>query len=484
MSIFHSAFRGAVWLTTFKAISQAFSWTATLIVARILLPQDYGLMEMATILTGYVVLFAELGLGAAIVQREEIQDSHLSSLFWFIVLWGFVLGLSCIVIAYPTVKVFGEPRIFRITQAVSILFVVSSFVIVPRNLLHRELKFKTVGFIDATAVTISCFLMVIIAWMGGGVWTLIGGHIIREFVRAVLLFFMVSWKPRLHMNLNEIKPYLKFGINFAGARSLYYVYSKSDRFFGGRVLGATSLGFYSLALQLASIPMDKFISLLNSVSFPVFSRCQNDHRQFNDFYLRFVNIIAFITAPVYLGGFFIADDLIPLLLGPKWSPAIFPFKILCIAQLVFAITEPNVIANSAQGRPSWDLYMGIVSVLLLPFSFYLASQKGLNWIAVPWVTIHPLIASGFTLITIRKLGISFTDYMRSLMHPALATGTMLTILLLSKQLYLYKPDVKIFDLKMYVFFIILIGATSYTAYIFAFQRRLLYSLYDLWKTRR
>lgn len=274
MSIIHKAFKGAAWLALFRAISQTFSWGVTIIIARMLVPEDYGLMEMATIITGYVILFSELGLGAAIIQRDTINDDELSSLFWFVVCWGCLLGISCIILAYPTVAIFNETRILRVTQSVSLLFIIGSLLIVPRNILHRELRFKAIGFIEACSVIVSCITMIVIAKLGGGVWTLIGGHIIREFVKVASVPFVLSWRPGLHFRFCEIKPFMKFGLNIAVGNSLYYIYMKSDRFFGGRALGANTLGYYSLALQLSSIPTDKLVSMINSVSFPVFSRYQ------------------------------------------------------------------------------------------------------------------------------------------------------------------------------------------------------------------
>jgi PST family polysaccharide transporter len=136
MSIVDKAFKGAIWLTLFRGSGQIFSWLTTIIVARILSPSDYGLMDMATILTGYVVLFSSLGLGMAIIQRENITENALSSLFWLLVSWGFFLAIVCLFLAYPTVAIFNEPRLLRVTQSVSILFLVGGLLIVPNNILQ------------------------------------------------------------------------------------------------------------------------------------------------------------------------------------------------------------------------------------------------------------------------------------------------------------------------------------------------------------
>lgn len=481
MSVARKAFKGAIWLVIFRAISQAFSWVATIIVARILVPEDYGLMEMATILTGYVALFSELGLGTAIIQRRDVRDEELSSLFWFMVFWGLIMACVCVILAYPTVAIFREERILRITQSVSVLYVIGAFLIVPLNILHRDLRFKAIGFIDAISLIISCLMMIVIARLGGGVWTLIGGHIIRQFARVILVFPVLSWRPQLSFNFTRIKPYLRFGLTVAAANSLHYVYTKSDRFFGGRMLGANTLGYYSLALQLSAIPNDKLVSLINSVSFPVFSRYQESYDDFNHFYLRLVNIIAFVTFPLYIGGVFLADQLVALVLGSKWLPLIFPFKLLCLSQLIISITTPNAIAHVAQSRPQWSLYMGIINMLFLPLSFYIAAKYGLNALAVPWITAYPLLRFGFTCLTIRKLGISASEYLMNIKHPLFATLTMLLMLYLVRHFYFINFAPLSLDLKAYLFIAIVLGVISYSSYVWIFQRSLLVSLLNLRK---
>lgn len=481
MSIISKAFKGAGWLALFRAISQTFSWVATIIIARTLVPEDYGLMEMATILTGYVILFSELGLGAAIIQREDINDKELSSLFWFVVFWGFLLAVLSIILAYPTVAIFNEKRILRVTQSVSLLFIMGSFLIVPINILQREIRFKALGFIETSAVMISSFMMIIIAKLGGGVWTLIGGFIIREFVKLIIVFCVVSWRPSFHFHFLEVKPFVKYGLNIAIANSLYYVYTKSDRFFAGRILGSNILGFYSLALQLSDIPTEKVVSLINGVSFPVFSRFQSKREEFNNFFLKLTNLIASIAFPIYFGGIFIADQIIPLLLGLKWVPIIFPFKVLCISQLLISVTTTNAIVNNAQGRPRWNLYLNIIHCLVLPVSFYFAANYGLNYLVIPWITVNPIIRLGYTWITLRKLGISILDYLKTFLQPSFATMVMLSALFLSKSFYFGRLSPDIIDLRVYVGFIIIIGALTYSAYIVMFRRNLLFALVNLWK---
>jgi len=321
--------------------------------------------------------------------------------------------------------------------------------------------------------------MIIIAKFGGGFWTLIGGQIIKEFVRSILIFFISTWKPQRHFCFQETKPYLRFGLNIAGSRSLEYIYSRSSTFFGGRILGAQLLGFYSLAAQLSLIPKEKIIALINQVAYPVFSKYQNDYTEIKKLYLRLVKLIAFITFPILIGGFFIAELIIPMIFGSKWIPMIFPFKMFCIHQLIVSLTMSNGLVNNAQGRPHWEFYMNIISTLLLPPSFYLAAMNGLNALVIPWATIDPLIRLGFTYITIKKIGILKLEYIKNLKHPFFATAGMISIICIIK--YVFFRLYTFYDLEYIIILIIVGSVISYFGYVIAFQRNI---LIFIWKIRK
>ena len=481
MSFIKQAFKGAIWLSSFRALQQVISWTTTIIVARILLPQDYGLMEMATVLVGYVALFSELGLGAAIIQRRNINENDLSSTFWFTICLGLILALICFLLAYPTVALFNESRILRIAQFAATIYLLGALLIVPQNILMREVKFKELGFIDFIGTIFSCISMILMALSGFGVWTLIGGHFIRKLTQAILTFFIVSWRPKFHFNFKEVRPYLKFGLNIAGARSLRYVYTKSDRFFGGRFLGAQPLGYYSFALQLASIPTDRIVSLIQQVSFPVFSKYQDDIEKFKNLYLKITKFIAMITFPIFIGGAFLAEEIVTVILGPKWTPMIFPFRILCLTQLVASITTINNIANNAQGRPHWGLYFHIFNTAFLPLGFYFTCKYGINTLVLPWITIFPLICVVWILVTLKKIHITIFEYFRNLLHPIGASIFMLAGLSVVK----HSGNLSIFTKTSLVplFFLILIGAIIYLSYIVIFEKEELVAMWKLSRAR-
>ena len=158
---------------------------------------------------------------------------------------------------------------------------------------------------------------------------------------------------------------------------------------------------------------------------------------------------------------------------------IFLFKMLCIAQLIISITTPDELANNAQNRPHWGLYVNLINVLLLPLSFYIAAKHSLNALAIPWITIYPLIRFGFTWITIKKLGISIFEYIKNLLHPFLATISMVSVLFLIKYVSLYTYIFS--SLKFSLILMIISGVISYFTYILVFQKHILISFWNMRK---
>lgn len=484
MSIKRQAYVGAIWLGIFRTVSQIFSWGSTILIAYLLDPKDYGLMAMATILTGYVALFNELGLGSAIIHRQNIKPEELSSLFWFMLFWGLLLAATCIVLAYPMQLLFGETTIYPITQSMALLFILSAFIVVPYNLIQKELKFKALGLIEAVSTIAACLAMMAIAWLGGGVWTLVAGHFVRQILQTAIFLILMRWRPSWHFKFRELKPFLNFGLKIAGARSLFYIVSNADTFFGGRALGAHILGFYTLALQLASIPNSRIIALINNVSFPVFSRFQDNAAEFNDFFLKLVRLISMITLPLYIGGFLVGDELLLFVLGAKWEASIIPFKLLCLTQLVIALTTPNSIANNALGRTHLSLYSGIFSAIVMPAAFFICARHGLNALVLPWITITPITRAVATLVTLRLLKIPLRTYLKNLFHPVLATLTMAAFILLADTFILNRSFEMFARIRSYLFIAtIAVGALTYMGYLATFQRSLLSLLLKFRKGR-
>lgn len=478
-SIEKKAAKGATWLAIFQFSGQIISWAATVVVARILVPGDYGLMEMATIITGYAFIFNELGLGQAIIQSPSVTNEQLSSVFWFSMVLSLFFALFALFVAYPTALIFSEPRVIPLTQTTSILFIFSGLQIVPQSLLRKEMRFRTVGYIDMMGVLISCISMIIIAKLGGGVWTLIGGHVIRSFTRLVFLYSLTSWKPMTSFNFKQAKQYIRFGVLVAIGSSMFYLYEKSDRFFAGRAWPAQSLGLYSFALQLAAIPTEKIVPIINQVAYSAFATLQYDKQRFNAFYLNISKITATLVFPIFCGGFLVGKYLIRLLLTEQWYPMIPLFRYLCLVQILVAMTALNGFVHSARGKPGTNLILNVLLATLMPVSFYISVNHGVKAILIPWFTTYIVISIGWLVYTFRKIGISPVSYLKSLRIPSIAT------LILASVILMINHAIGIFVSNMPIFATltidVLLGTAVYVLFLWKFDRELVKTIRSLIK---
>jgi len=467
-SIEKRVFKGASWLGIFKLISQIFSWLITILVARILVPDDYGLMEMATVITGYAAIFSELGLGAAIIQKDQLKTSDLSSIFWFALLFSAGLGVFCIFAAYPTAMIFNDNRVIPLTQSVSILFIISGLQIVPMNLLKKKLRFKAVGFLEMSGVIVSSSAMLLFAKLGFGAWTLILGHMIRNFTKMILAFSMSGWFPQFHFKFKETVVLLKFGITVAAGRSLFYLYEKSDRFFAGRAWNSVQLGLYSFALQLAAMPTEKIVVLINQVSFSAFSQLQHDKEKFNKFYLNIAKFTATVVIPIFLGLFSVGEDVVKTLLNPKWYPMIMVFRFLCLAQIMTAINAINNFVHTAKGKPVYSLYYNGILAVLMPIGFYFSVKHGFEAILIPWLTIYIFVNLIWSYFTLKILDIRISKYIKALSMPFFGSSVMTgTIFLYS--FFINRSDLTLLPILSLIVKIT-VGAITYMAILFLFDK--------------
>jgi PST family polysaccharide transporter len=427
MSLAEKAIKHTSWFAFFKMISQAMSWGITVIVARILSPTDYALSAMATLITGYAELLSEMGIGASIIQKKELADSELSSIFWFSLGVGVLFALACIPIAYITAEIFDEPAVIPLILSISVLFIFTGLQVVPLSLLKRDLNYKAVGLIEMQVTIISCLGMLVIAYFGGGVWTLIGGRLIRGVVRLVLVYRTTTWRPKLNLSLGETKGYLRFGIMVAASSSAYYMFEVSDRFFAGRAWSAEALGFYLFAFQLSQVPTEKLVTTINQVSYSLFSRYQDDLRVLSEYYLNTIKLTAALVFPIFVSGFLLGDQLIPVLLGAKWEPMSTLFKFLCLAQILVTLNAVVGFLHTALGKPVKAVYFNVACAVLMSISYFFAVQYEKEAILIPWFTTYLLITLVWLGTTNAHLGISTSRYLSALRMPVFGVAVMVAI---------------------------------------------------------
>jgi len=469
ISLTTKAAKSGIWFASLTSISQIVSWSFTLIVARVLMPEDYGLMAMAGFLTAYIELISELGIGSAIVQKKEINHEELSSVFWAAVFAGLVCSLIALCMAYPTAWIFGDMRIVPITCTISLLFLIGSASNVPFNILRRDFRFKEIGVVNIISMFVSSIAQIIMACKGFGVYTLIFGVIIVRLTKAISFFYISKWHPMMHYSYCEVRPFLKYGVNLAGSSSINRLIESIDKFIVGKLFNAEKLGSYGFAMTLASLPTDKIWPIFQQISFPLFSRFQDNRDELIVHFRRILSYLMFIVCPLFLGGAVFGEVLIISILGEKWIPIVFMFRVFCITKLFDTVSEFSSMLCLSTGKSHFVLLFSTIKFVVLPISIYISACYSFEALIIPWIMIYPILCIFWILYNNFVFRISLMDYFLSVYRPLIGTVLAIVVALIihsivGKLLVLKNVELLLTELCVFV--------ATYIVYLLQFERKI------------
>ncbi len=310
------------------------------IVARLLDPEDFGLVAMVTVITAVLELFATAGLSAASVQRPTISETQISTLFWINLFVGVVLSLVCVMIAPVVAAFYGEPRLFWVTALMGVGFFFNAAGVQHLALLQRQLRYTALAAIEFLAQFTSLGIGIIMAASGFGYWSLVAVVIGTPAILTISLWITTNWVPSRPRRGAEIFSMLRFGGTVTISGVISYITYNFDKFILGRVWGAVAVGQYSVASQLVNTPTANINMAIGGVLFSVLSRLQHDAERYKNYFLKAYELILSVTLPITAFAGVFAHDIIPVVLGAKWIQSVEIFRLLVPAVLVFGLINP------------------------------------------------------------------------------------------------------------------------------------------------
>jgi len=416
--------RGVAWTAAAKWASQGLSWVSWLIVARLLTPEDYGLVGMAAVYLGLITLLSEFGLGAAVLAVRELSVEQLNQLNGLAVLLGLASLLASCIVAIPLGRFFHAPQLPLVVVAMSTTFVITSFKTVPLALLQRDLRFKALAFIDLSQALVLAIGMVGFAVAGFRYWTLVCGGVLSALISTGAILRLrhapFAWPRR-----KSLKPAITLSSNVLISRLCWYTSSNADFLVAGRILGKAALGFYNVGWTLANVPVDKVTALVGQVTPAVFSAVQTEPAALRRYLLRITEGIALVTFPLGLGLALVAQDFVLVLLGPKWSATIAPLRLLAAYAAFRSIIPllPTVLHTIRDTR--FEMWNMVAAAVVMPTSFYFCGQRwGTVGLAMAWVLMDPFFAFMLYWRTFSKIELSPRAYFRAL-WPALSGSALM-----------------------------------------------------------
>lgn len=415
------------WQGGAQVLGQAVSWISTLVVIRLLTPEDYGLVAMATLFLGFLFMIADMGFGSAAVQSAELRSRQVRELFGMVLSMNAVSAVLILLLAPAIADFFNEPRLVLIVRVLSVNFILTSLYTVPQALLVRDLEFARKARIDVAATLASAVTAFSLALAGYGVWALVLSMVVLNATKAVLYSVVGPGLVVPSFSIGSIKPFARFGLVVTLDRIVFYFYGQADIAIGGRVLGADVLGLYTVALTIASLPMEKVLPVITQVSFAAFARIQADAARVNRNLLRALRLVAILVFPAFLGLAAVADDLVPVILGDRWLPVVLPFQIICFVLPLKAIAALFPPALFGVGRPGVNLGNMVITAVIMAAAFLVGVRFGAVGLASAWLAAYPVAFVITSARALRTLGLAARDVVGVTIVPAAASLAMLAL---------------------------------------------------------
>lgn len=371
---------------TLRLLAQIFTWLNTLILIRLLTPDDYGLMAMAMAFIGVFALMSDFGIGKAIIQVEELTHQTLKQAFTVNILSCTVFFLLFFFAAPLIADFFNEPKVTILVQVLASQHLIMMFHTLPYALASRNMLYKEREKVQFVTTLSTSIFTLVLAVLGYGVWALILGHL---FMRTVAMIGFFRLQPCWIFPALTFKDFSQLAA-FSGIATindvLRYLYNVFTNISIGRLLSKTDLGVFSVARNLANLPSDKIGELLTHLGLSSLAKLQNEKDVARQYLLKSVLLGSFVLFPMYLGMCSVAPELITLVLSEKWVAAIIPFQILCLSSPFRMLSEILAIASTAVGEPGKNTWALLGSVAMLPI-IIVGIQYGVEGACLAWLGI-------------------------------------------------------------------------------------------------
>jgi len=404
------------WHTLAKVFSQAFSWAVTLIVVRLLAPEDYGLMAVSTVIISIIAGTAEFGLGSSLMQAQNLERRELARVAGMLGVFNLVCGVALAASAPWIATAFNEPGLDLVIQVSTLQFVLYAIEAVPQALMQREMNFKSNAAIEVTAVVAASATTLALAWFDAGVWSLVIGNLAGGAVRTVL-FVLLGTFVLPSFVFTGIGKHIRFGGQVTAARFLWQFTYQLDTLIAARFLSGQAVGLYSVSMHLATMPVSKTMAIVNQVAFPAVARLQNELPRMRARLPEALRLLAFVAIPALWGLSATAQEFVDVVLGARWHEAVLPLAVVSLVAPLRMLMALFATAASAIGRADLEVRNTLVGALVLPVAFLVGVQASLTGLAASWLVAVPIILAVTLPWTCAAMGLSTSSVLTAVRGP-------------------------------------------------------------------
>lgn len=416
------------WAAIEKIAVQVSNVGFAIYLGRILSPKEFGLVAMVTVFTGVLNVFRDFGLGSALIQKKDVDDLDLDTMFWTNVIFGIFLTIVVVGMAYPIAFFYEDDNFVSITLAISINFFIFGFSYVQDAMLKKSLNFKKLFYAHLLSVVLSGIFAVYLASSGYGVWSLLWRTISMNLIVTLFLWIGSSYRPKFRFSKERFRGFMNYALPLLATKVLNYFIRNLDNLLIGRVLGSVSLGLYSRGYQFMLSPIQNVTGIVSKVLFSSMSAIHDDLEQVRRMYIKAIRIISIITFPMMVGMYFSTDSFVLVLLGEKWDGAIPIIKVLTFVGAIQSIgVLVGVIFNSqAQNMKmlKMNIWTSAVYVVGLIIGLYFGLMGVVYSVLISSLIVHVPQAK----LALGVIDLKLSDYWNALKYVFFAS--LITFLIL------------------------------------------------------
>lgn len=424
MSLKKQALSGMVWSAVQTFGNQIIGFGVSVILARLLLPAEFGLIGMIGIFMGISGALIGSGLGASLIRTDKPTQADYSTVFVFNMVGSIILYAIMFFAAPFIADFFEQPLLTSITRWYCLIFVINAFSAIQITHLHKNLDFKTETKASLTSTLASAVVGVSLAYNGFGVMSLVWMAIAGALVNNLMLWGQSGWKPSLLFDQQKFRYHFGFGSRMMVSGILDIIFTNAYILIIGKFYSPTQLGYYNRADSLKQFPVSTFSNILNKVTYPLFAEIKNDDVRLKSVYKQIMKMVIFIIAPILMLMGVLAEPLFRFLLTEKWLPAVPYFQILCVSGLLYPLHSYNLNILSVKGRSDLFLRLEILKKVLL--TIILAASFSFGIYGLLWGQVLFSFAAFFinTHYSGKFLNYSSWEQLRDILPPIILSISM------------------------------------------------------------
>jgi O-antigen/teichoic acid export membrane protein len=456
VSLRQQAARGVFWSAAGNWGYQLTTLVVVVMLSRLLTPEAFGLVALASVFTALMKLLTEQGLADALVQRRELDPEHLDTAFWMSASVGVLMSAGLVASSWLIADLVNQPDLALVIVWLAPILTFAGLSSVQRAVLTRDLRFASLTLRKLSSVFAGAIVGVTAALAGFGVWSLVAQLLTIEFVGLVALWTASDWRPHLRFSRRHLRDLFGFGASVVGFRLLRFLNTRIDNLVVGAVLGATALGFYVVAYRLLELVISVTTAIIGTVAFPVISRIQHDLAKVQNAYYKAMRLTSAIAFPAFIGLIVVAPEITRLTFGPQWDASVPVMQVLALAGLLNSILFINGIVMKSLGKPSWRLIIMALTTIVLVIAFAVVVHRGIVAVATAFAIVSFAFAPLWLLGTHKLIVLDARRYVRQ-MGPPLISASMMAASLVG-----LKPLIDDIGLFWEVALLVTAGAATYS----------------------